>query len=101
MPKQHILMREDGRNVVRGIEDFSYYVKVVTRGLFLQEMGLLPKEQSQIQQKANKTQTMKYCQWVQQLFSSSLSLTCPCLWQKAFDFSKTTRISQQCWTNIL
>lgn len=55
-------MREDGRNVVRGIEDFSYYVKVVTRGLFLQEMGLLPKEQSQIQQKANKTQTMKYCQ---------------------------------------
>jgi len=56
------MREEDGRNVVRGTKDFSYYVKVVTRGLFLQEMGLLLKEQSQIQQKANKTQTMKYCQ---------------------------------------
>lgn len=58
-------MREEGgKNVARGNEDFSYYVKVVTWGLFLQEMGLFLKEQSQIQQKANKTQTIKSCQWI-------------------------------------
>lgn len=61
--KQHSLKREDnGRNVVRRIKYFSYYFKVVTWGLFLQEMGLFLKELGQIQQKANKTQTIKSCQ---------------------------------------
>lgn len=65
MAKQHSLKTEDdGKNVARRIKYISYYFKVVTWGLFLQEMGLFLKELSQIQQKANKTQTIKYCQWV-------------------------------------